>query len=90
MRETLTDGKGRPLCLAYRQGKRCRRLAVVVGVYQDHTGRRTEQALCRECAQRLGAEISQESARGFAVSTRNSGGWISRHYLPPDSGKGWQ
>lgn len=80
MRDTLTDRSNRALCQAYRNGKRCRRLAVVVGTYLDHTGHTAEQALCRECATANRAQIRQESRSGFHVTTHNSGGWISRHY----------
>jgi len=75
MRESLTDKSGRALCLAYRNGRRCRRLATVVV---------NGQAMCAECA--AGLPVRDRCERGFTVKTHNSGGWISRHYHPIKEG----
>lgn len=71
MRNSYTTKQKKAKCLAYRDGKRCDRVAKIEGTYTITTTRMMEmhQSLCKECAQRLGAEVIQESDKGFSVHT---------------------
>jgi len=75
-RKPLTDKNGRALCLNYRNGKRCRRLARVEGYWSDPKiggGQTYHMAMCEECAKARNAEIVQRSQKGFTVSTPQFG-----------------
>jgi len=76
MRASHTTKAGRAKCLAYRNGKRCGRVARVVSGYGSH-----RQALCQECAARIGGQVLQESEAGFVVRSTSFGG-IRREYVP--------
>jgi DUF1365 family protein len=80
VRNTLTDSKNRALCLNYRNGKRCRRLAKVEVNYTDR-GQRHHAAMCEECAKVREAEVVQHSAKGFTVSSPLFGP-VQRFYHP--------
>lgn len=79
MKASHTDKQGRAKCLAYRNGKRCGRVARVIGSYADSQGEH-EQSLCIECAQAKAAHRIQASRLGFTVHTSNIGGWADRTY----------
>lgn len=70
-----TDQKGRALCLKYRNGGACRRLATAIVAGNP-------RARCKQCAE--GGQIIQENAKGFRVSTPVFGsmGWTAREYHP--------
>ena len=76
----LTDSKNRALCLNYRNGKRCRRLAKVEVHWTDR-GRPAHSAMCEECAQARDAEIVQRNANGFTVTIPQFGPTY-REYIP--------
>lgn len=69
MRISHTTKQKKAKCLAYRNGKRCGRVARVVGSYDTSGTRRVShhQSLCVECAERLGAQVTQENSKGFTV-----------------------
>lgn len=83
-RPELTDKQGRALCLAYRNGHRCARLARVHMSPAPGTGGKYHvRIVCQECADRQeaeGATVLETCARGFAV--RVVGFWpgITREY----------
>lgn len=80
MRSSHTTKRGKAKCLAYRNGKRCGRVAVVVGfVLSQHL---QHASMCRECSERLGAEVAIESAFGFKVRTTTLMGYTERRYTP--------
>ena len=77
---THTTPVGKAKCLAYRDGKRCGRVAKVVVKYHDHQGDH-RQPVCQECAKRIGGTIVKQSPKGFTV--HNAGGFsgmIGREY----------
>jgi hypothetical protein len=80
----LTDSKNRALCLNYRNGKRCRRLAKVEAYWSDSRigrGQQMHMAMCEECAEARQAEIVQRNAKGFTVSAPQFGP-VYREYIP--------
>jgi len=76
-----TTKTGKAKCLAYRNGKRCGRVATVEVVCGTH-----RQTMCRECADAIVEQhgskvVRQESRKGFTV--RNAApfsGMVSREY----------
>lgn len=74
MKSSLTDQNQRALCLAFRNGKRCRRLATVIVVPPRHEGK----TRCKECSE--GLEVVRSSKKGFIV--REGGFPPSREYHP--------
>jgi hypothetical protein len=80
MRSSHTTVQGKAKCLAYRNGKRCGRVATVVGRCKRNVWH--EAAMCKECSDRLGAEAMIESAHGFHVRTLSLNSVVSRHYVP--------
>jgi hypothetical protein len=66
MRASLTTEQGKAKCLAYRNGKRCGRVAKIVGITRDFAGYH-KTAMCVECADRLDAEVVEKSSKGFTV-----------------------
>lgn len=72
-KEALIDNKGRALCLMYRNGKRCRRLATKI--VSDNNCR----ARCEECAKNT--TTLQTSNSGFTVQSVGFGGWTNREYV---------
>ena len=78
----LTDSKNRALCLNYRNGKRCRRLATAEGYWHDsRLNQDHHMAMCEECAAARNAEIVQRNAKGFTVKTPQFGP-AYREYIP--------
>ena len=73
MKLALTDSKHRALCLHYRNGQRCRRLATRLVVADV-------RCRCEECA--AGLPVVTVSATGFTVREVAAHGWIHREYLP--------
>ena len=80
MGPTLTTKANKAKCLAYRDGKRCGRVAKFVVSYKH-----SRQSVCKECAERIVNEhagrIDQESAKGFTVNVTRLGGMVSRRYI---------
>ena len=88
MRASLTTKRRKAKCLAYRNDKRCGRVATFVVKYTDHQGRH-HQSVCSECKEQIVAEhggtVIQENATGFMASPVRAGGsgnMISRRYIP--------
>ena len=80
-RHTHTTKTEKAKCLAYRDGKRCGRVAKFVITFTSPTGHHT-QSVCAECAKREGATISQESPKGFCVQSGGGfSGMVSRRYI---------
>lgn len=79
MRHTLTTKKNKAKCLAYRNGKRCNRIARAVITFTSHSGYH-RQSVCKECAGRKDAIIVQESSSGFNVRVVGFG-MQSREYI---------
>ena len=77
----LTDSKNRALCLNYRNGKRCRRLAKVEAYWTDDRQGNMHMAMCQECAKARGAEVVQSNDKGFTVKTPQFGPTY-REYIP--------
>lgn len=81
MRETLTDKKDRALCMAFRNGKRCKRLARFVVLYDARNTTPGRQARCSECSKRADTiRIESESSLGFRVISTYYVGYHSRKY----------
>ena len=91
LRHPHTNQQHKAKCLAYRNGKRCGRVAKAEVVYQPkHLPRKMTWHLpvCNECKEALAAEygsgiVRQECANGFTV--HNSGGfsgYTTREYTP--------
>lgn len=77
---TTTDNKAR--CLAYRNGKRCGRIAKTLCNYKNVNGQTCFQARCSECAGHADVFHYIECENGFVVSSSNVDGWQERHYRP--------
>ena len=74
-RHAITNKSGKALCMAWRNGKRCRRVAKVVGTYRSN-----RQAMCHDCAEACNAHILQESDKGFTVEVSPFDRMHQRHY----------
>ena len=81
-RATLTDKDGRALCMAYRGGRRCRRLATVEAEWTDQRGVYRHAALCQRCAAWMDVTWLEESDRGFKVRTVSNACGVYRVYTP--------
>lgn len=87
MRATLTDSKGRALCLAYRDkgtGKgwqRCGRLGKHLAQWVDASGQSHKAPLCAHCLSANRATEIEHSPKGYRVSTGAAGPMIYREYI---------
>jgi len=85
MMASLKQRKAR--CLAYRNGKRCGRVATFVVKYTDSQGHH-HQSVCSECKEQImanGGTVIQENATGFMASPVRPGRFgsmIDRQYIP--------
>ena len=86
MRTSHTNQQGKAKCLAYRNGKRCGRVAKFEVVYGQGSYHR-HQAVCQECKGRLAKafgesfQVNKESPKGFYVKSNTSSGWTHRTYI---------
>jgi len=89
-RQTLTNKAGKALCMEYRNGKRCNRVARFEATFTTSMGLHHE-TLCRECMGKIqewedegvARDLSfVESPKGFRVEAQNAAGWIRREYVP--------
>ena len=84
-RHSHTTKQNKAKCLAYRDGKRCGRVAKFVVDYTDHQGHH-HQAACQECKNRVtanGGKVVTENAKGFTVcSAGGFSGCAAREYVP--------
>lgn len=69
MRQTHTTQANKAKCLAYRNGKRCGRVATHIVRYNGARGAVGEQPRCDECASHDDVISSIDSQNGFIVST---------------------
>jgi len=82
-RRSHTTIENQAKCLAYRDGKRCGRVARFVVEYTDQQGFH-KQSVCAECKDRIiasGGTVTQASPTGFKVES--AGGWstyVARKY----------
>lgn len=80
MRRSHTTPGGKAKCLAYRHGRRCRRVAV----FEVNLASGGHQTMCAECtdyAVEAGAEIIQSSRSGFTVHDASGfSGYVTREY----------
>jgi len=72
-RASLTTKTNKAKCLAYRNGKRCGRVAIVL--LPRSTTARTRCASCAE-----GHEAREVSPKGFRVVSTEFSGWVTREY----------
>ena len=74
---THVTKSGKAKCLAYRNGKRCGRVAKCIVLHKDSAGNVGPMAACSECSE--GNEVLKSSPKGFAVSVSTFGP-VSREY----------
>jgi len=89
-RQTLTNKAGKALCMEYRNGKRCSRVAKFEATWANTLGLH-HKTLCRECLEKIQKQAAEgtaqdlsfvESPKGFRVDAQNAAGWIRREYIP--------